>query len=104
MCVKGRYAQSRINEIALLDIKFLDFYNSHTVTIQAYVEDKVVGRHDIIYKESQCCCKKKASAEAQKQGKFKPEPHENNAINIDNFSDKFNSWMSSQKSRSLWTT
>jgi hypothetical protein len=47
--VKGRYAQSRINEIALLDMKLPDFYNSQTVTIQAYVEDKIVGRHDIIF-------------------------------------------------------
>jgi hypothetical protein len=31
----------------------------------------------------------KASAEAQKQAKFKPEPHKNNVINNDVFSDKF---------------
>jgi hypothetical protein len=47
--VKGRYAQSRINEIALLDIKLPDFYNSRTATIQAYVEDEVMGHHDIIF-------------------------------------------------------
>jgi hypothetical protein len=47
--VKASYTQSGINEIALLDVKPPDFYNSQTVTIQAYVEDKVVGCHAIIF-------------------------------------------------------
>jgi hypothetical protein len=40
-------------------------------------------------KESQCCFKQRASAEAQKWAKFKLEPHKNNAINIDDFLVKF---------------
>jgi hypothetical protein len=46
--VKGRYAQSHIHEVALLNIKLPDFYNSCTVTVEAYVEEESIGRHDII--------------------------------------------------------
>jgi hypothetical protein len=46
--VKGRYAQSQIHEVALLNIKLPDFYNSCTVTVEAYVEEESIGRHDII--------------------------------------------------------
>ena len=46
--VKGRYAKLKITQIALFDIKLPDFYNSRTVSIQAYVKEDVVGRHDII--------------------------------------------------------
>jgi hypothetical protein len=46
--VKGRYAQSHIHDVALLNIKLPDFYNSRTVTVEAYVEEETIGRHDII--------------------------------------------------------
>jgi hypothetical protein len=41
------------------------------------------------HEETRCCFKQKASAEAQKKAKFKTEAHENNVIEIDNFSDEF---------------
>jgi hypothetical protein len=46
--VKGRYAQSHIPEIALLNIKPPDFCNNFTVTIEAYVKEETIGYHDII--------------------------------------------------------
>ena len=41
------------------------------------------------HEEFQCRFKQKASAEAQKRAKVKPEAHENNVIDIDDFSDAF---------------
>ena len=41
------------------------------------------------HEEFQCRFKQKASAEAQKRAKVKPEAHENNVIDIDDFSDEF---------------
>ena len=46
--VKGRYSQSFLKEIATFDIKLPDFCGSRCVTIRAYVEDKSIGRHDIV--------------------------------------------------------
>jgi hypothetical protein len=56
------------------------------------------------HEETQCPFKQKARAEAQKEAKFKTETHENNVINIDDFSDDLNAWMSFQKSKSSWKT
>jgi hypothetical protein len=46
--IKGRYSQSHITQIASFKIKLPDFCNHKTIMIQDYVENKVVGRHDII--------------------------------------------------------
>jgi predicted protein tyrosine phosphatase len=46
--VKGRYSQSHITQIASFKIKLPDFCNHKTILVQAYVENKVVGRHEII--------------------------------------------------------
>jgi predicted aspartyl protease len=46
--VKGRYSQSHITHIASFKIKLPDFCNHKTIMVQAYVENKVVGHHDII--------------------------------------------------------
>ena len=46
--VKGRYALSHLKEVALFNIKLPDFYNSHIISVRAYVEEEAVGRHDII--------------------------------------------------------
>jgi hypothetical protein len=34
--------------VSLLNIKLPDFYNSYTVTVEAYLEEETIGRHDII--------------------------------------------------------
>jgi hypothetical protein len=46
--VKGRYSQSHITQIALFRIKLSDFCNHKTIIVQAYVENKVFGHHNII--------------------------------------------------------
>jgi hypothetical protein len=46
--IKGRYSQSHIIQIASFKIKLPDFCNHKTIVVQAYLENKVVGRHDII--------------------------------------------------------
>jgi hypothetical protein len=46
--VKGRYSQSHITQIISFKIKLPDFCNHKTIMVQACVENKVVGHHDII--------------------------------------------------------
>jgi hypothetical protein len=46
--VKGRYSQSHITQIASFKIKLPDFCNHKPIMVQDYVENKVVGFHDII--------------------------------------------------------
>jgi ribosomal protein L11 len=46
--VKGQCSQSSLKEIATFEIKLPDFCTSRSVTIQAYVEDASIGRHDIV--------------------------------------------------------
>jgi hypothetical protein len=46
--VKGRYSQSSLKEVATFDIKLPDFCSSHSITIQAYVEDTSIGWHDVV--------------------------------------------------------
>jgi hypothetical protein len=47
--VKGRYSQSHITQIASFKIKLPDFCYHKTIMVQACVENKVVGHHDIIF-------------------------------------------------------
>jgi hypothetical protein len=46
--VKRRYSLSHITQIASFKIKLSDFCNHKTIMVQAFVENKVAGRHDII--------------------------------------------------------
>ena len=46
--VKGRYAFSNIKEVASFTIRLPDFCSNKTIDVQAYIEDEVIGRHDII--------------------------------------------------------
>jgi hypothetical protein len=46
--VKGQHAITQLKEIAIFSVKLPDFYKSRSISIQAYVEEKTVGRHDII--------------------------------------------------------
>jgi hypothetical protein len=46
--VIGRYSQSHITQIASFKIKLPDYCNHKAIMVQANVENKVVGRHDII--------------------------------------------------------
>jgi hypothetical protein len=46
--VKGRYSQSHITQIASFKIKLSDFCNYKIIMVQAHVENKVIGRHEII--------------------------------------------------------
>jgi hypothetical protein len=45
--VKGRYSQSHITQISSFKIKLPEFCN-HKTMVQDYVENKVIGCHDII--------------------------------------------------------
>jgi hypothetical protein len=47
--VKGQYSQSHIKHLATFEIKLPDFYSQCTVKVQAYMEDKVVGQHDLVF-------------------------------------------------------
>jgi hypothetical protein len=46
--VKGGYSQSYITQIDSFKVKLPDFCKHKTIMVQAYVENKVVGLHDII--------------------------------------------------------
>jgi hypothetical protein len=46
--IKGRYSQSHITQIASFKIKLPDFCDHKIIMLQAYMENKVFGRHDII--------------------------------------------------------
>jgi hypothetical protein len=45
---KGRYALSNLQEMASFTISLPDFSSNRSIDVEAYVEDDVVGRHDII--------------------------------------------------------
>jgi hypothetical protein len=45
---KGIYALSNLQELASFTISLPDFPSSRSIDVEAYVEDDVVGRHDII--------------------------------------------------------
>ena len=52
--VKGRYGSSTIKEVAIFDIKLIDFCKSKTVTVRANIDEDAIGRHDIILGTTFC--------------------------------------------------
>ena len=52
--VDGRYASTRIEEMAEFTCQLPDFCESRVVTVKAYIDEDAVGQHDIIFGRRLC--------------------------------------------------
>jgi len=52
--VKGRYRSTTIKERATFHVQLPEFASSKTVFVTAHVEEKIAGRHDVIFDTCSC--------------------------------------------------
>ena len=52
--MKARYSTPVIKQMAVFDCKLPDFCSSKKLTVEAYIDEDAIGKHDIIFGRSFC--------------------------------------------------
>ena len=52
--VTGRYSKRMIKQMAIFECKLIDFCSSRKVQIKAYIDEDIVGSHDIVFGKRFC--------------------------------------------------